>query len=352
MEGMHRLRRLLGILSGVIVLALAGTAFAGEDDDEGSAPSVTSVAATEVTAGSALVRAYVDPQGLSTTYFFEYGPTTAYGVESAPASAGSSDSSTLVSTPVGALQPETTYHYRLVATNSRGTTRGADRVFTTLASTAEGGEAPTAGDGEAPPDRTGDSSETGTDTPAGPQLGSSVTLEPGKGVVRVRRPGSSSFVALRAGSDLPVGSEVDARGGSVALTSALPSGEIQTGRFGGGRFLIRQRQSGLVDLHLSGRYCTRPGARPGKGNGSPLASAARRRRSGRRLWGRDQGGRFRTHGRNSHATVRGTRWLVADRCHGTLTRVTEGSVVVRDTVRNKRVVLDAGERYVARPRRY
>jgi hypothetical protein len=48
--------------------------------------------------------------------------------------------------------------------------------------------------------------------------------------------------------------------------------------------------------------------------------------------------------------VRGTRWLVADTCKGTLTRVTAGSVVVRDTVRNKRLVLDAGERYLARPR--
>src|SRR3712207_6890811 len=40
-------------------------------------------------------------------------------------------------------------------------------------------------------------------------------------------------------------------------------------------------------------------------------------RSARRLWGRDKGGRFRTHGKNSHATVRGTRWLVEDRCDGT-----------------------------------
>jgi ferric-dicitrate binding protein FerR (iron transport regulator) len=79
--------------------------------------------------------------------------------------------------------------------------------------------------------------------------------------------------------------------------------------------------------------------------------AARRARSGRRLWGRDRGGRFRTHGKHSHATVRGTRWLVEDRCDGTLTRVTAGSVVVRDTVRGKRVIVRAGERYLARPRR-
>jgi ferric-dicitrate binding protein FerR (iron transport regulator) len=79
-----------------------------------------------------------------------------------------------------------------------------------------------------------------------------------------------------------------------------------------------------------------------------VAAAARRR--GRKLWGSDDGGRFRTHGKNSHATVRGTRWLVQDRCDGTLTRVTEGSVVVRDKVRGKRVIVEAGERYLARPR--
>ena len=42
---------------------------------------------------------------------------------------------------------------------------------------------------------------------------------------------------------------------------------------------------------------------------------------------------------------------MADSCKGTLTRVMSGSVVVRDTVRKKSVVLDAGERYLARPRR-
>ena len=72
----------------------------------------------------------------------------------------------------------------------------------------------------------------------------------------------------------------------------------------------------------------------------------------RRLWGRDSGGRFRTHGRHSHATVRGTRWLTEDRCQGTLTRVTEGSVLVRDTVRRRTVVVRAGGHYFARrPRR-
>jgi hypothetical protein len=207
----------------------------------------------------------------------------------------------------------------------------------------DGGQPSPTDPGEAPSDQPGDQAEG--ETPAGPKLGSSVTLEP-DGVVRVRVPGSSSFAALMAGSELPGGSEVDARGGSVALTSALPSGGIQTGRFGGGRFVIRQGRLGVVDLYLRGRYCSR-----GSAASSALTSAARKPPAGRTLWGRDHGGRFRTHGRNSHATVRGTRWQVTDRCDGTLTRVPQGSVVVRDTVRNKRVVLEAGDRYLATPRR-
>ena len=63
-----------------------------------------------------------------------------------------------------------------------------------------------------------------------------------------------------------------------------------------------------------------------------MARAAAARKPPRRsLWGHDRGGRFRTHGRDSVATVRGTTWQVTDRCDGTVTRVTEGAVLVRDT---------------------
>ena len=68
----------------------------------------------------------------------------------------------------------------------------------------------------------------------------------------------------------------------------------------------------------------------------------------RRLWGQDRGGRFRTHGHNSIATVRGTRWLTEDRCDGTLTRVTEGAVEVRDRRTGRRVLVRAGHSYLAK----
>jgi hypothetical protein len=320
---MGAIRRGVAVLIGVVVLAVAGTAWA-----DGGRPDVSATSYSDVTSSSAVVRAIVHPKGNNTTYLFEYGPTTAYGSQTAATPVVTQDSAQPVSTTVTGLQGFTTYHFRVVAMSEKGPTYGPDRYFTTLA-------APTTDPGSSPgPDLT---------TPAGvkPDLGSSVLIAPAKGTLRVRRPGTPAFVPLELGSELPVGTEVDARAGTIALTGALPSGATQTGNFGGGRFKILQDKRGYIDLHLRGAYCS----------AASTARAVAAGSGGRRLWGRDHGGRFRTHGRNSHATVRGTRWLVADTCRGTLTRVTNGTVVVRDKVRNKRVVLGAGERYLAKPHR-
>jgi hypothetical protein len=49
--------------------------------------------------------------------------------------------------------------------------------------------------------------------------------------------------------------------------------------------------------------------------------------------------------------VRGTRWVTVDRCDGTLTRVTEGAVSVRDKVRHRTVLVRAGHSYLAKSRK-
>jgi lysophospholipase L1-like esterase len=77
----------------------------------------------------------VNPQGCETTYTFKYGLTTAYG-SSITGTAGSGGFggggfSTHVSNTAFGLQPSTTYHFRLYATNSGGTSQGLDRTFTT-----------------------------------------------------------------------------------------------------------------------------------------------------------------------------------------------------------------------------
>ena len=314
----------------VLLFAFAGVAGADDDDE----PGVVTATAHEVDVDGALLRGYVNPNDSSTTYRFEYGKTTAYGTQTAVGSAGSGESWKLVNVAVSGLEPATTYHYRVVATNEEGTSRGADKSFTTLAA----GASPALPPGEGPPP---------AEAPA-PDLARSVTLEPRGGTVLVRGRGKSRFAPLDEGAEVQVGSVVEASAGSVALTSALPSGLTQTGRFGGGRFVVRQGRGGLVNLHLRGRVCPPATARHDDAS-SPRASAAGK--PGRRLWGRDKGGRFRTHGRHSHATVRGTRWLVEDRCAGTLTRVTHGSVVVREKRGSRRVVVNAGEHHLARPPR-
>jgi hypothetical protein len=59
-------------------------------------------------------------------------------------------------------------------------------------------------------------------------------------------------------------------------------------------------------------------------------------------------GRFRARGRFSAGTTRGTIWITADRCDGTLTKVRRGKVAVRDFRRKKTVIVRAGKRYLAR----
>lgn len=67
----------------------------------------------------------------------------------------------------------------------------------------------------------------------------------------------------------------------------------------------------------------------------------------RQLWGVAKG-QFRTKGRYASATVRGTKWLTADRCDGTLIRVAAGAVSVRDFVKHRSRTLRAGRHYLAR----
>jgi hypothetical protein len=173
-----------------------------------------------------------------------------------------------------------------------------------------------------------------------------VVVAPASGTVLVRRPGARTATPLGPHEEIPVGSLVDARRGTVALTSALPGGRTQTGRFSGGRFSITQpaRAEGMTELSLRGPELAscRP-ASPGK------ARAAARRKPARRLWGQDEGGRFRTRGRNSVATVRGTRWLTEDTCAGTRTRVLEGAVDVFDPRRGTTRRVSAGGSVLVRP---
>ena len=95
------------------------------------APAVTTGTATSVSFASASLTGSVDPEGVPTTYYFQYGDTLAYGAKTAVESAASGTASQAVSAPIAGLASATTYHYRLVATSAGGTVVGADATLTT-----------------------------------------------------------------------------------------------------------------------------------------------------------------------------------------------------------------------------
>ncbi len=114
-----------------------------------------------------------------------------------------------------------------------------------------------------------------------------------------------------------------------------------SGTFSAGVFQALQSRSGLTTLPLKGSSFRSCAARAGR------ASAALSRRVIRRMRG-NASGRYRTRGRYSAATVRGTIWDTIDRCDGTLTKVRRGTVVVRDFRKRRNITVRAGKSYLAR----
>ena len=184
-----------------------------------------------------------------------------------------------------------------------------------------------------------------TDVIEQPQPGVIVGAKAVSGKVLVKEPSSNTFVELRGQTEIPVGSRVDTTKGTILLTAGLGGGRTNSSRFYSGVFTILQKKArnAFMTLRLEGgnfRVC-------GGSALSTLGTDARRKRPVRRLWGNGKG-RFSTKGRYSSATVRGTKWLVQDRCDGTITRVVRGVVLVRDFRARKNVRVRAGQTYLAK----
>ena len=324
-------RQLTGLLTAA--LAVLGLALAAPSAMADQRPTAQTGVATVSAPTSATLAGVVDPNGSDTWYSFVYG-VGRYDGYTPLARAGAGPDPVAVSAPIAGLTPATTYHVRLIAFSHHGFARGDDVPFTTAAALAPALAPPPA------------PSTAGSSAPAPPPvLGQSVNADVRSGTVTVKVPGAPDYVALTDLTSLPVGSILDTREGSVTLNTALPGGKTQSAIFHGGLFEVRQPQGagGLTEVVLRGALtgCSSAGAR------AAAVSTKKKRKPPRRLWGSDSKGKFRTRGGNSVATVRGTSWFTEDRCDGTLTRVSQGSVSVRDLVNDRTVIVRAGHSYLA-----
>jgi len=328
-----------------------------------TAGNCSSAAAPSVSAGPPVVSGpngaglsgSVDPEGLATTAYFEYGidlskrgpgsSTTLYDQTTPVQQVGSDFSGYAISASLSGLVPNVTYHARLVATNGLGTTFGPDQTFTTA---------------KDPP-------------PPPPVLGKTVNASPVSGVVFIKPPPGKSlggagdraelskgqgFVPLTEARSIPIGSQVDALHGSLKIVTATGKvGKTQNATLAGGVFKISQSRSkitkGLTNLSLvEGAFTGAPtyATCKAKGKGKKAAdqaTAAALSSKTLQLLKASAHGKFKTTGRYSSATVRGTIWTIADRCNGTLTHAIRDTVLVQDFVRHKTIVLHAGHSYLA-----
>jgi hypothetical protein len=179
-----------------------------------------------------------------------------------------------------------------------------------------------------------------------------------QGTIKVTLPGKRSHTLKTRGENVPLGTIVDASKGKAAVTTLnVKGGKPQTSLFYDGAFNVNQRGGvrPITDIKLRSprldALCGSAATSAGVARAGALVSrATRKRRRSKRvvtsLWG-DGKGSFRTTGRNSAATVRGTKWLTQERCDGTLTRVVRGVVKVKNLHTGKTVTVTGGHSYLS-----
>jgi hypothetical protein len=343
----------------VAVTTPGGTSATNSADQFMYVPAPTVAAPTVVTGKpsvggtqGATFSATVNPNGSPTFVHFEYGldpkytgqPLT-YDQSTPTVLAGSDAAAHSVSQSVTGLVPNALYHVRLVAVNSVGTTVGPDQTFMTAKDPA----------------------------PPPPVLGKSVNVLPVSGLVFIKLPKGkpaadasaaaaitkgAGFIPLTEPRRLPSGTQIDARRGTLTMLTAATTknGKLGSVQFSGAIFGFAQAArgpaKGLTTISLlegdfkgapSYASCPRHAA-----DWTPVANAAVSSRILQTLRARDKRGKFRTRGRYSAATVRGTVWDTVDRCDGTLTIVHRGTVLVGDFGRRKTITVHAGHRYLAK----
>ena len=193
----------------VVAAAMAaGATISGAVAAAASSPAVVTGSATGVKQSSAVLNGTVNPNGSSSTYYFQWGLTTGYGVNGPARSAGSGVKPVAAHETAGGLIPGTTYHYRLVASNQFGTTIGDDRTFKTA--------------GEPPPGvATGPA--TGLST-SGATLTGAISPSGAKTTWWFEWGGSTSYTQQTAHQTLPAGAAPQSV--SFALQGLLAAGTL------------------------------------------------------------------------------------------------------------------------------
>ncbi|MGZ4236853.1 MAG: hypothetical protein ACXVWT_12300 [Solirubrobacteraceae bacterium] len=174
---------------------------------------------------------------------------------------------------------------------------------------------------------------------------------------------NGKFVPLTQLSEIPNGAVINALKGTLTLNTAATSGaqhatlaakkqpkkpRAQTGKFGGAVFKVTQTHSGLATLALveGAKFKGAPTfASCSTKKGKAVAAAVSKKTL--QLLHASAHGKFRTKGRYSAATIRGTIWTIADRCDGTLTHAIKDVVTVNDFVLHKTIALHPGHSYLA-----
>jgi hypothetical protein len=184
-----------------------------------------------------------------------------------------------------------------------------------------------------------------------PQKGKSVTIAAVSGRILVRLPGTKRYVPIGDLTEIPLGSIVDARKGKARITAEVnaTTHRTQSSIFYDWYFKVLQTKGSkpITEARLvNGSFASCTPSRLAR-SGFATKSRKRSKKEVRHLWGNGKGD-FKTGGKRSSATVRGTQWLVADRCDGTLTRVKKGRVDVK-VFRTQKVVKlwkRSGKRYL------
>jgi hypothetical protein len=249
------MRRVVAAAIAVLAsLALAASAA------QAAVPTLGPATATNIQGVSALLKGTVDPEGLATTYYFEYATQASFAgaVRTPAALAGSGGAPHPARAAVSGLAPGTTYHFRLVATNASGATTGIPGSFATtqgfgfrpgtegfaVSALADGG-VPASVSGTHPyqlsidlglnqggelegqpgvPIADGDVRDLSIEMPAGMTLNPSVVPTCAASIFNTPR--SSPFATSRSGENCPAASQV----GTVEVQTSAAAGQVR--RFG------------------------------------------------------------------------------------------------------------------------